>query len=215
MNPRVRAAYAEFDVDARRLLRKAVAEGLGNIPCRRGCSACCSDVAWVVEPEARELVERVRSMPRALRERVLQGLGRWLEGMVAAGLDPDEKFPDLRTYHRAKLRCPLLSDAGECMVYDIRPLSCRAHYVVAEDASGCANRAEEPEITTAEMPELLTRAMLGILGESAAGDWGGGRVMPKEMLLQRYLGLLLGIGVEGRAEMGRRVENGVEWEAGA
>jgi Fe-S-cluster containining protein len=189
MNPRVRQAYREFDVEAKRLLKGfARREGV-TIPCRRGCSACCYDIAWTIRAEVDELAERIRSWPTSQRERVLEGLRAWAAGMRAAGLDPDHKFPDVRAYHRARLRCPLLGDDGACTVYDIRPLSCRAHYVIG-GAAQCANRAEEPVVDTAEMPGLVTQALLTILGPG--GGWGGGG-MPKEALLQRYLGEVLGV----------------------
>jgi len=182
MNPHVRAAYRAFDVGVADLVKRARTQV--SIPCAAGCSACCEDVAWAVQPEVDELAERVRSMPTTKRERVLARTRAWLTGMRAAGLDPDDTHPDLRTYHRARLACPLLEE-GHCLAYDLRPLSCRAHYVVAPDARGCANRAEEPAVTALEMPELLVETIAQML------DW-----RPRELrdyLLPRLLGAALGV----------------------
>lgn len=183
MNPAVRAAYATFDVAVTRLVKQARAEQY-SIPCADGCSHCCYDVAWAVRPEVDELAERVRSMPTAKRERVLARTRAWLAGMRAAGLDPDDTRPDLRAYHRARLACPLL-EAGRCMAYDLRPLSCRAHYVIAPDARGCANRAEEPTITTLEMPDVLAESMARMI------DWKPAEL--RDHLLPRLLGAALGV----------------------
>jgi len=182
MNPPVRAAYREFDVAVARLVRHARTEV--SIPCADGCSACCFDVAWAVKPEVDEIAERVRSMPTAKRARVLERTRQWLAGMRAAGLDPDDTWPDLRTYHRAHLACPLLED-NRCLTYDLRPMSCRAHYVVAPDANGCANRAEVPTIETLEMPGLLTEAFARML------DWKPTKL--RDHLLPRLLGAALGV----------------------
>lgn len=182
MNPPVRTAYREFDVAVARLVRKARTEV--SVPCAPGCSHCCSDVAWAIQPEVDELAERVRSMPTAKRDRVLARTRAWLAGMRTAGLDPDHVFPDLRTYHRARLACPLLED-GQCTAYDLRPLSCRAHYVVAPDARGCANRAEEPTITTLEMPDLIAGTVVRMLD--------GKPTELRDYLLPRLLGAALDV----------------------
>lgn len=148
MNPNVRQTFDRVDVYLSAVVKKA--RGLGHsIPCRDRCDACCYDIAWCTPIEAREIVERIWSMPEKTREAVVEALSVWWDKMQAAGLDPSNPKPDLRTYHRAHIACPLLDpEEHRCRVYDLRPLSCRAHYVLAPDASVCANRANVPEITT-------------------------------------------------------------------
>jgi Fe-S-cluster containining protein len=182
VNPAVRQAYADFDVEASRLLRQVRSEGK-SVPCKKGCSACCWDVAWVVQPEAEELVERIRSMKRTVRDGVIGRLRAWLEGMRAAGLDPDDIWPDLPTYHRARLRCPLLGDDGLCMAYDVRPMSCRGHYVIAPSSAVCSNRAVEPVIDTVEFPLAVAQAVMTM--KFKPGDVDG--------LLSRVVGKMLGV----------------------
>jgi len=167
MNPAVRRAYRDFDVYASALVRKARREG-HSIPCRRGCAACCRDVAWITVPEAFELAERIGSMTAAKRLRVVGGIVAWLEGMAAAGLDVNDVAPDVSRYAAAQLVCPLLDvAAGECMAYEVRPMSCRGHYVIAPDASVCANRALEPAVTTLQMDEeCLSFALRMVEGAS-------------------------------------------------
>lgn len=187
MNPAVRRAYAEFDVTVAALVRSERAKGT-SIPCKAACDACCYDVAWGIPEEVGELVERVRSMPSAKRDAVLGRARSWLDGMRAAGLDPDKKYPDVKTYHRAHLPCPMLDvEHHACMAYDIRPLACRGHYVQAPDASPCANRGNEPVIDTVEFPNAITTAMMTILPTVAQLRHA------QSMLLPRALGLALGI----------------------
>lgn len=100
-------------------------------------------------------------MPKARREEVLARVDAWMAGMRAAGLDPEESYPDLRTYHRARLACPLLDqEHHRCTVYEVRPMSCRGHFVLARDASPCANRAEMPVITEMRVTEPAARAVI-------------------------------------------------------
>jgi Fe-S-cluster containining protein len=162
MDPRVRRAFRIFDVYAHAVVRKARREGY-SVPCGHGCDACCRDVAWITRPESRELAERVASMPTARRERVLAGVRAWLEGMAAAGLPPEDPHPNVSAYARAGLVCPLLDvERRECMAYSVRPLSCRAHYVIAPDASGCANRAEVPTVTSIDLEDQCSESALSM-----------------------------------------------------
>ncbi len=187
VNLAVRKAYAEYDVAVPHLLRKARSEG-ASIPCGPGCDHCCYDVAWVIDEEADELAERVRSMPKARREVVLAATRAWLDGMHAAGLNPDRKFPDLRVYHRARLACPLLDrEHHTCKVYDIRPLSCRSHFVNAPTSEPCANRANEPTIETVQCPELLEHAFMMIVTTPEHAQ------RTRDALLPRALGKRLGV----------------------
>ena len=75
------------------------------------------------------------------------------------------------------------------MVYDLRPISCRAHYVVAPDAGVCANRAVEPVITTLEMPDMILTAVARMLEGEAPDSLDG----PRDHLLPRLLGSVLGV----------------------
>lgn len=165
MDPLLRRTHAAWDVAVQSLVRRARAEG-HSIPCKLGCDACCYDVARTLGVEAPELAERVRAMPTVKRQRVVEAIRAWFAGMWAAGLDPANISPDIQAYHRAHLACPLLDiEHHRCMVYDIRPLACRGHYVVAPDARVCANRAEVPEVTTLEYEdETIDKVFAGILG---------------------------------------------------
>jgi Fe-S-cluster containining protein len=189
LNPAVRAAYQAFDVEVGAIVREARRLGM-SVPCRAACDACCHDIAWATTPEAEQLAERVRSMPRARRAEVLERIARWFEEMRLSGLDPQDPNPDLRTYHRAQLACPMLDrEAHRCMAYDVRPIACRGHYVLAPDASVCANRAKEPVILTLIVEESHQRAYERMGG----GRRGGIQVACSTKLLQTALAEQLGV----------------------
>ncbi len=162
LDPNLRAGYQAFDVRVGALVRKARQEK-HSIPCGEGCSACCYDIAWALQPEAREIAERVQSMPTRRRAKVLESLKTWFAGMRAAGLDVDNHMPNVSAYARAHVACPLLDlETRRCMVYAVRPLACRGHYVLAGDASGCADRANNPTVITLTVP----------------GDWFAAAILP-------------------------------------
>lgn len=161
MNRQLRTVHRDFDVTVSALVRAA--RRATTVPCGPGCDACCYDVAWVLEAEARELAERVRSMPRAKRASVILGVTEWYDGMRRAGLDVEDNRPDVSRYARARLPCPLLDRRERrCTVYDVRPLSCRGHYVIAPDASPCASRALVPHVKTIVVDHLMVAAIVAL-----------------------------------------------------
>ncbi len=188
MNPTLRAAFREFDVTTRDLLRKVRSEGT-VVPCKEGCDHCCYDVAWVLAPEVAELAERVQSWRTERREKVLAAIRTWLDGMREDGFSVDERRPDLRRYHARRRPCPLLDvETQTCSVYDIRPLTCRGHYAAGTEApAACANRAEVPSIETVQFPDACTKAVVRIAGTSSDVQ------RLRDQLLPRALGIALGV----------------------
>src|SRR5262245_41618607 len=88
----------------------AIAEGRA-LPCRRGCDACCRQLASPLEISECEL-ERVRvaldRLEAAVREQVI--------ARVRALASEQRPYT-----------CPFLErDRGDCLIYDARPLACRA-----------------------------------------------------------------------------------------
>lgn len=141
-----RRHYRAIDVPVARLVAKARAEG-HTIPCKQGCDACCYDVTHVCHFELAPLIERLRQMPNALLDEIETRIADWTARMKAGGLEPDS-LPDVRTYHRLHLACPLLDlEKHECRVYAVRPVACRCYYLINDDPAVCANRANVPTVT--------------------------------------------------------------------
>jgi Fe-S-cluster containining protein len=101
---------------------KAAEEFKRQAACRRGCTSCCSVVGNVdvVTLEGLIIRERIGGMLPALRETVWERL--------------DENRS--RYERRLKSDCAFLDRDGSCIIYDIRPFSCRQLYSVKECAGG-------------------------------------------------------------------------------
>lgn len=97
------------------------------LACKAGCSYCCNYHVYISAPEAFALV-----------------------GFLEAKLDPQEqknviaridanvlttKSMTLDEHIATNVRCAFLSDAGHCLVYDVRPGACHRHHAV--DATPC------------------------------------------------------------------------------
>lgn len=108
-----------------RLRTEAMAAAHGNWPCRKGCDDCCRHLA---------------AAPRVTAE-------EWVLIANAIGALP----PDAADTVRQRVRdsagatrpvvCPLLDcHSGTCLVYEARPVACRAYGFYAErrDVLGCS-----------------------------------------------------------------------------
>lgn len=128
--------------------------------CTRGCRLCCSH--WVNEVYSFE-AEIIVDYLRKYHDRKIPGiietcredvavLGRLL-GLVEAKLgsddagDVDKRDLLLSIFYQMGRPCPLLDD-GICMVYEVRPLTCR-NYVSFGDPEGCRPESiNEPQGST-------------------------------------------------------------------
>lgn len=91
----------------------------GRIFCGAGCSNCCNLVVNATLPEAMVIAASLNPVQiAAVKAHVPRMLAAW-----------DDRW-DLKGYlrwHRQSLGlCPLLTAGGECGVYPVRPLACRA-----------------------------------------------------------------------------------------
>jgi Fe-S-cluster containining protein len=105
----------------------------GTIACKPGCDHCCHQVVGVTPPEALAIVEHLhRKLDQAELARVA---ARVADAHARAdGLTSAERFSPAHP-------CPFL-DAGQCSIYEVRPLACRG--MNSRDAAGCAERLRDP-----------------------------------------------------------------------
>lgn len=106
----------------------------GRVPCRGGCTACCHGPFDISVADAELLTEAVRHLPTPLRAQAVVRAASLLDRMRAiepAWVAPyeiaelgEERFDRLSDALAAE-PCPLLDDAGRCVVYEDRPLVCR------------------------------------------------------------------------------------------
>ena len=107
----------------------------GRVPCRGGCTACCHgpfDIS-VADAELTDGGGATSYPPRCGRRSVVRAASlldrmRAIEPAWATPYEiartGEERF-DRLTDALAGEPCPLLDDAGRCVVYDDRPLVCR------------------------------------------------------------------------------------------
>jgi len=98
--------YERFERDIRVFKREAV--------CRLGCTFCCTDVGNVDvnTMEAVMIRERMDTFPKTQRRTLEKRLAR-------------NRKERLR---QSPARCAFLNDAGACLIYEVRPFSCRQLY---------------------------------------------------------------------------------------
>jgi len=161
----VQAAYRDFDVAVDALVRDVRAQG-ATIPCREGCAACCYEPVAASSHEVDAIMERVRDMSE-----VKPRVQAWMQRAGMLGLLGT--LPDTRQYFSARLACPLLDvQTRTCVVYDVRPIACRAHLLVDMDPAVCANRDQVPAIDTLRVDAIAVSAItsLSALGPMVIGS---------------------------------------------
>lgn len=103
--------------EAVRLRAEEIASNQANWPCRKGCDDCCRQLASVprvTQEEWRSIAAALDALPDGTAELVLR------------------RIRDSATVSRPVI-CPLLdTDSGTCLVYEARPVACRAYGFYAE-----------------------------------------------------------------------------------
>lgn len=101
----------------------------GVVPCRRGCSACCTLAVHCTFPEALAIA---RDLAGSIAEEVSRHAHRLLETASACS--------DLKQYLQRKRQlgpCPFLDNEGACSIHPLRPLACRA-LIATRESRWCA-----------------------------------------------------------------------------
>lgn len=115
-----------------------------QIACRKGCCGCCRGLFDITLLDAALLQHGVARLPAPQRQQVLDRCRkripelrqRWPEFSPPFILNhlPDDEWQQMPEDDTTP--CPLLSDAGICMVYPWRPMICRLHGLPNIDLSG-------------------------------------------------------------------------------
>jgi len=127
------------------------------VPCRKGCSSCCSYLVPLSIPEVFRLREEVSAMPsdrqRAILQKSLKAAGRILnctpkdsEGDAAITGNGREELDRLSLWYSGlELPCPFLRN-HLCDYYEQRPIACREHMVVGIRSCCGDNSGKEPSV---------------------------------------------------------------------
>lgn len=117
---KLQALYREVD--------DALAAGSGdrNLPCRKGCAACCRESVFVSAPEFLAVVVAMRRLEDRdlILDRMLEVAARFADELelleeIGPGPERDEVAA------RVKFECPLLDPEDACRVYAWRELNGR------------------------------------------------------------------------------------------
>ncbi len=139
------ASMADFYGDVERnlvlVLDAYSAEGIAPT-CRKGCDACCHQLAMTTMAEARAAALHLVGLPEPEAARLRSNIVSWQEAtgdlrsrlQAGANEDLEELVEELAAkYWERRVPCPFLSD-GSCAIYEARPLICRHHFSVTDPA---------------------------------------------------------------------------------
>ncbi|MBN1758887.1 MAG: YkgJ family cysteine cluster protein [Chitinispirillaceae bacterium] len=145
-----------------------------TVTCSRGCADCCYH--WVEDVNSfeaeiisatlkKQFPDRIEAILQTCRtdiaelERLDSLVQERLQGqnLQSPEADPDPDDLLLHVYYRMRRPCPLLHGDGSCMVYEVRPLTCRM-YLSFSDPIRCDPDYIDPETTSTCMLDLSERA---------------------------------------------------------
>ena len=115
------------------------------IACRAGCSACCRGLFDITLLDALYLRRGFDRLPGEVKTKLSAEASRRLEGLTRvnpAFVEPwllngiPEADWDALMPEEDETPCLLLSEAGGCLVYDHRPMTCRLNGIPLIDVSG-------------------------------------------------------------------------------
>jgi Fe-S-cluster containining protein len=110
-----------------------------RIPCKGGCSKCCSYLVSISIPEAIEIFREVEGFPTRIKNHIKRNsisvCRRILDNKpprdLFEGDDISLQNQNKRLsewYQTLNISCPFLYD-DHCLIYEFRPLSCRQYFV--------------------------------------------------------------------------------------
>lgn len=150
-----------------------------RIPCRPGCAACCEQVVFVTELEARAIIAHypdviadvVRDLPTRegwLHDTCEQaGIPIDVFDFMADSARPEQKAQRgvvLDHWYARRIPCAFLdTKTRRCRVYEHRPVSCRDHVLIDEPPTVCDDRSGVPALA------FMTRAAGTAMTEQMQG----------------------------------------------
>lgn len=152
-DPRFRLQFGEVIEYVDRYQRLLVREADAPISCSKSCSDCCNH--WVEDVNSFEMAIIADFIEKKMPEKKQQIIGQCLDDsielerieklvnakLLEKGIAGDSEAIDsvdllLSVFYQMRRPCPLLSDRGVCMIYPVRPLTCRI-YVSFSDPLRC------------------------------------------------------------------------------
>lgn len=174
-----------------------------NLPCRRGCSACCYEPVYADKTEAAVALEEVAKMPVEKQDEIKARVKEALEKFKASGM-VDVDMPHVVDYLKLRIACPLLDlKTGDCTIYKDRPLGCRAH-IALRPKDFCEDFEKRLKQKYMTIPELTC---VGVV-EIAEGN--------RQLIMDHYILLLAELlGIEWVKSASRQVVHLTEDDRGS
>lgn len=126
------ARYEQLGLAADLVFERVQREYTDAVSCKRGCTDCCHALFGLFPIEAAYLRDRFAKLDPAVQQEVLKRadqaekqLTRFQTMMSEAQADDAEVQP--YALARERIRCPLLNDQGDCVLYSYRPVTCRIY----------------------------------------------------------------------------------------
>lgn len=128
---KLKEIYERFEIEAHEYKKHAI--------CKAGCSYCCTDVGSVdiITLEGLIIQERINSLAKPLKDKIKKKL------------EQNKRKKEKRNI----ARCPFLKRNNTCLIYDIRPFSCRQLYSVQK----CKGRGPTVHRQSVELAKKTVR----------------------------------------------------------
>jgi Fe-S-cluster containining protein len=193
------AAFLHDQVDSGVAARdEAIAKSNEKLACARGCNACCTEPIMVFRPESVRVARWLEQPENAdVKVAFLAAFPAWREqiGAVSDRLaklfvaDPKHYIAHHVEGWRKGVLCPFNRE-GDCMVYAVRPTSCRTAHALETNVH-CSGSSETPATRATFVPldSFVARArrLLVATHNATRGDRGQPQVLPHAVyaMLQR------------------------------
>lgn len=109
--------------------------------CDKGCDACCKQAIQVLPTEAKAISAVINRFSPEEKKKLREKVDHWMEVIEASGLDTDQNkyyrkgadmnkiYDFMKAYFKLNLPCPMLSEEGACIIYEVRPGGCWSYRV--------------------------------------------------------------------------------------
>jgi Fe-S-cluster containining protein len=101
------------------------------VKCKPQCSDCCHAIFGLFLIEAAYIQQQFKKLDRKVKREILSNAEKYEKALqkVEERLQAHEDDPRMKSYALSKerVRCPLLNQNEECIIYPHRPITCRVY----------------------------------------------------------------------------------------
>ena len=119
-------SYKNILQRADRFFQSVMADQPQNLQCGRGCSLCCHGLFEIGAADIPLIAEGLAKLHPKRRQMIVRKAAEIMAASQHPALRDSSPGEKQNFFDRtASTPCPNLNDAGECMIYEHRPLVCR------------------------------------------------------------------------------------------